>query len=103
MDSSQDVRFGLFGACGRLMRGISGRVMNLSPWGYAACMASGLAGWAAGAQPAYARMLATAGFCWLGAFFAMRLIAPAALKSMRQHHQWRDERRAHGMRESAGS
>lgn len=87
--------------------------MNLSPWGYAACTASFLAaggalgimigGWAAGAQPAYTRMLATAGFCWLGVFFVMRLIAPAALKSMRQHDQWRDERHPQGTRESAES
>ena len=92
---------------------MGGRVMNLSPWGYAACMASCLAagsalgtmigGWGAGTQTAYTRMLATAGFCWLGVFFVMRLTAPAALKTMRQHQQWRDERHPQGTRESAGS
>ena len=71
--------------------------MNLSPWRYAALMATGapaglaLGHWLAGADPLTERFLLF-GTSWLMCFLVGRLIAPAALQTLRQREQWRKER-----------
>lgn len=78
------------------------RLLDLSPWAYAALWASvmafvtavgiALGGWAAGdARPLEALLIG--GSIGLVVFPAARLIAPATLQGMRQHELWREERR----------
>ncbi len=77
--------------------------MNLSPWSYAALIASGmtiaqvsgimigrrLGGGDLSLASEWYGVLAA----WLVVFLVARLLAPAALQAMRLHQQWRDERR----------
>ena len=89
------------------------RLMGLSPWAYATVMASFMAAGtgigiiigraAAGGRILDVGLLAGVGAGWLGAFLVGRLIAPAAQASMRQHQQWRTERREQGKPESSAS
>ena len=71
--------------------------MNLSPWRYSALMATGVAsGSAAGAGlggAGLAEVVLSGGTSWLILFLVGRLIAPAALQSMRCQQRWREERR----------
>lgn len=89
------------------------RLIGLSPWAYAASMASVMAvgtgigmvigRGATGDVTLDATLLAGVGGGWLATFLVMRLIAPAALQGMRQHQQWREERREQGTPESSAS
>ncbi len=95
------------------MQRVNQRLMGLSPWAYAAAMASVMAvgtgvgmiiGRAATGDMMFdAALLAGVGGGWLAAFLVMWLIAPAAQASMRQHQQWREERREQGKPESSAS
>ena len=95
------------------MQRMNQRLMGLSPWAYAAAMASVMAvgtglgmiiGRAAtGDMTLDAMLLAGVGGGWLAAFLVTRLIAPAALQGMRQHQQWREERRQRDTHGAAGS
>lgn len=87
-----------------LMRRANGWMMDLSPWGYAAVMATGLAvgsgtgiimgrAAAGSVRPVDMWLLATIGGGWLVGLLLLRLMAPAVLQGMRQHGQWREERR----------
>ena len=73
--------------------------MNLSPWRYSALMASGIASgsdlgqWLAGTDRSLAERFLLIGSSWLIALLIGRLLAPAALQTMRQQQQWREERR----------
>ena len=73
--------------------------MNLSPWRYAALMASGvtsgmaLGQWLAGTDHSLAERFLLVGSNWLIVLLVGRLVAPAVLQTMRQQQQWREERR----------
>ena len=77
--------------------------MNLSPWGLAVLIASGMQIAQVGGIVS-GRLLRGADLwladdwygvlaAWLVVFLTARLIAPAALQTMRVHQQWREERR----------
>ena len=75
--------------------------MNLSPWRYSVLQASvvtsgSAAGqWLAGTDHSLAERFLSVGSTWLILLLVGRLIAPAALRTMRQQHRWREERRQH--------
>ena len=78
------------------------RILNLSPWAFAALwatlMVSGgtlgrvLYGWAAG-DVRLSEALLIGGSTWILLLPVFRLLAPATLQAMRQHELWREERR----------
>ncbi len=103
----------MLAASENLLRRTNDWAFSLSPWGYAAFMASGLAAGtgigivigrlARGAPAVDLGLLTTVGVGWLAVLLVMRLIAPALQRGMRQHQQWRDERREQSKPESSVS
>ncbi len=101
-DSGSSAAAGHVAAARTAFRRVNAWVMNLSPWGYAALIASGLqigqgGGIVIGRWLGGADLWLTDDWCgilpaWLVAFLFARLIAPAALRTMRLHEQWRRER-----------
>ena len=81
------------------------RILNLSPWAFAALWATAMAsggtlgryGWAAGDDRLLEALL-TGGSTWIVLFPVFRLLAPATLQAMRQNELWREERRRQGSR-----
>lgn len=73
--------------------------LHLSPWRYAALMASGvtfgvIAGqWLADTDHSLAKRFLLAGSNWVIVFLGLRLVAPAMLATARLQQQWREERR----------
>ena len=84
------------------MRSWNRRLLDLSPWAFAALWASVMAfgsmtgrvlsGWATG-DVRLLETLLVSGASGLLLLPVIRLIAPAALQALRQHESWREERR----------
>ena len=80
-------------------RQVSLWAMNLPPGRFTALMASGMTvamvigQWLGGAEHSLTEWCLQIGTHWLVIFLLGRLIAPAALHTMRQQQQWREERR----------
>lgn len=109
-DSGSSAAAGNVSAARTAFRRVNAWATNLSPWGYAALIASGmLIGQAGGIM--IGRWLGGADLwraddwygilaAWLVVFLFARLLAPATLQTMRLQQQWREERRRQRRRES---
>ena len=113
MESTDGTTLGLLGKCRSRFRYVNEWILNRSPWGYAAVMASVLAAGSgigiiigravAGDRTPDMALLTFVGVGWLTAFLFMRLMAPAVLQGARLHQQWREERRRHDTHDAADS
>lgn len=87
----------------------NGRILDLSPWAFAALWATVMVsggtlgrvfyGWAAG-EVRLLEWLLIGGSTWIVLFPVFRLLAPATLQAMRQHELWREERRRQRLRQA---